>query len=266
MEDNNKTIVIRLAGVIIFLIVVIISMVIAVVFYKMNTENKKKIDELSNYSNSLEYEKQSLQSEVEKLKEKNKELEDEVNDWKDRIKEDMGKEYVKEVEFGFKNQADTNEHYDYDISSIPEEDIKVVVSDFIKKYMYMENSDIKLFTDSGLTDENKIENYELVIDSYYKTDIKFDDYKNLMLKYMTKECFNNSFCMDIKEKDGELYYSDAYSYPSDLEFKILNIKKGEEENEYIVTVNKKYDVEEEESEYSIEIVKKAGKPLVNSVY
>ena len=280
-EDNNIKIVIRLKGVIVFLIVVILSMVIAVVFYKMNTENKKKIDELSNYSNTIENEKQSFQGEVKKLKEKNKKLEDEakelreknkkledeVEKWKGKLDKELGDDYTKEVEFGFKEAEDSNEYYDGDISSIPREDIENLISNFMKIYLYQQNSNIKFLVDLGLTDSNKIENYKLVIDSYYETDIKFDDYKKLLLNYMTKECFNDEFYYEKKEKDGVLYYSKIYSYPSGLtSYEIKNIKKGEEENEYKVTVIDKYDDEQEEYEYIVGIVQKDGKPLVYSVY
>ena len=265
MEGDNNKIVIRLAGIIVCLVVVIILMVAAVVLFKINSDNKMKVDELNKYKDTLETEKQSLQGEVDKLNEKNKKLEDEVENWKEKVEQKAGKNYVKEVEFGFKEVEDSFEYYDTDISSIPEEDIKSVISDFMKMYAYMYDSNIKFLIDLGLTDVNRAENYKHVIDSYYETDIKFDDYKTLLLNCMTKECFNSEFCSDIKEKDGILYYSDYYTLDS-ASYEIKNIKKGEEENVYEVKLNYKYDGDEDECEYVVEIVQKDGKPLVNSVY
>ena len=267
MEGSNNKIVIRLTGIIVFLIIVIILMVAAGVLYKINSENRRKMDELSKYKDTLESEKQSLQGEVEELKEKNKNLESEVEKWKNTINEELGEDYIKTVEFGFKEVEDVDEDYDFDISSIPKEDINSLISDFLKVYLSMENYDLKFLIDSGLTDENKIKKYKLVIDSYYETDIKFDDYRSKMLNYMTEGCFNEEFCYDIKEKDEILYYSDAYSYPSDFKsFDILDIKINEEEDVYEVTANVKYADEQSKGEFSIEIVQKDGKPVVNSVY
>lgn len=194
---------------------------------------------------------------------------------KNIIEEELGEDYL-----NIKNTFDDiddlvniqNTSYDdAKVESFSDDMIKETITNYIKINELYNTSKEKLLLKLGLTNSKKIEDYgsKIVGDEYYSTDIKFEDYKNAMLQYMTEECFKDNYCDEVKSIDGVLYYS--YAEASDPRtHEILSMNKDEyEENSFNITLKEKiqYSDMEEEQEEEIEealftITSRDGKGIV----
>ncbi len=96
---------------------------------------------------------------------------------------------------------------------------KEKIEEFLK--IYKNNSPKGILVTLGLLNQNHTFNPEDYIDRFFaKTDIKYEDFKNKMLNYMTEELFEDYYNnQGFKEVDGLLCFSDI----------------GGEEKEYEVT-------------------------------
>lgn len=73
-------------------------------------------------------------------------------------------------------------------------------------------------------------------DNYIKTNIKYSDYKNQMLDYMTEEWFENNFTKSYKNVNGYLYFFDGGATGMNFEVESVNIKGDYSNLNYITNV------------------------------
>jgi len=76
---------------------------------------------------------------------------------------------------------------------------------------------------------NNNEEIKYIDDGYYiKTDVKYSDYKNTMLNYVTEEIFNNEFTEGFKNENGYVWYFNGGASGTKIEVKkVLKIKDNE---------------------------------------
>ena len=80
------------------------------------------------------------------------------------------------------------------------------------------------------------ENSQIDSDNYVKTTIKYADYKNKMLDYMTEECFNINFTKYFKDVNGYLYYQEVGATGINYEVDSITLKGAYSDSSYIASV------------------------------
>ena len=111
---------------------------------------------------------------------------------------------------------------------------------------------------------DNISNNNITSDGYIKTDIKYSEYKNKLLNYMSEGCFNENFTSLYKNENGLLCYFDGGA--TGVETKVDSVElKSNTENTYVASV---YDINLDDSKnyYSVEftIDNKNGKCIIAS--
>lgn len=100
-------------------------------------------------------------------------------------------------------------------------EIKKCLQNYLDIYGAFRGSPEGMLVKMGLMEHNE---YKDIHDNYVKTDIKYSDFKNELLKYITEDWFKE--CIEkatfFKDVDGVLYYS-TYA-ASGCEFEIIDIK------------------------------------------
>ncbi len=255
--EEKKEIAIR-PYVIIVVILLVFSLIIALIFVGNKLINANKdIDRLNN--------------DIEDLSE-------EINKLRKTISEDMGEYYIEEYDFFGGNSDSVQNTIDYskNIKDFSDDEIRNTIEKFLSLKAEYYNSKTNFLIDLGLTDRRRADKYynnSSIADEFYLTDIKYDDYKNELINYMTEECFHDNFTEDMKMKNDMLYMS--YVTASDPEeYEIQGIEKVKDNFFRVDTIRKTsgYDDEEDEEDkedieydFAIELVSYNGKLYVQYI-
>ena len=276
LEDTTVavSIPIKLSAVIAVFSLILVLIIIIVLLYNKNqnlkSENLKLTKEGSSY--------------ISKNLDIGDDLEDDEEDY-DEYDEDY--DYYEEEEFFDEIKIENKREYDKNISNFSETQIKDLMNEYIELYiMYFYGSKDKVIMKLGLdsakgiskyhfdNDEVRIYDHDAVtsdgspaFNEYILTNIKFDDYKDAMLNYMTEDCFTEEFCKEAKMKDGMLYV-DTSEVSSEYTYKLVNVRHLED-NVYLadveISVKSPFDEEDVDKymdQYIFEIVNCNGKPFV----
>ncbi len=89
-----------------------------------------------------------------------------------------------------------------------------------------------------LLEYGEYSNNELTSDNYRKTDIKYSEFKNTVLNYMTEDWFNTINTRydteaKFKEKNGLLYYNDIGLTGTEYVVESITLKEGYSDSRYI---------------------------------
>jgi len=194
------------------------------------------------------------------LKAKIRELENENKKMHKLIKDMDLEEYL---DFDEIEKIDNNSNnYGYDslaAKDFTEEQIKQSIKEYMEIDELFNNQFDKLLVKLDLVTEYEAEQMLYDIDETHEfvvTNVKYEDFKNAMLKYMTDIVFQNNFADQIKSKDGRLCFS---SYNLDYDISNYEITKLEKDtyfsknNGYVVTYKyndsyEQYDIATDEYE------------------
>ena len=161
------------------------------------------------------------------------------------------------------------------------EDIAKKAKVSIEKYLELSGScdagSLYMLKDLGLADRENFEEYESVtLDTtsyyneytYYKTDVKYDDFQTKMLKYMSKECMKEEFLQYVQEIDGMLYVVSTGGSGTYYTIKSMDLK-SQKNNKYTYNVKatrrQEDDGEVFSSNFMAEIIKQNDNYVVDKV-
>lgn len=251
MNKNTKEpIKIKLSTVIIVsAIVIILAIVVCIGIILINKNNRIK----------------QMKEELSSLKETNKKLQNTID-------EELGEDYIELDDYFDKlSNSGKNVYNSEEASTFSTEQIEEAIKKYIGISTQYYQSKEGLLLKLGLTTRDRVENYgkEIIANEYYSTDIKFDDYKEKMLNYVTEDYFLENFCDEIMSANGILYYS-YYDAVDTWTYEIESLEKAEDEiNTYEIKFKEKVhydddeneDYEDEDETYFI-ITSKDGNPIV----
>lgn len=134
------------------------------------------------------------------------------------------------------NNSDVSEEINNTISN---DEIKRTLQNYLDLVGIREGSPLGMLVKLGLCNYSDYDNANRTDDNYVKTNIKYSDYKEKMLEYVTEEWFNTRFKNGYKEQNGMLYYFDGGATGMEFEVKDITIKGDYSAQAYIAQV---YDI------------------------
>lgn len=225
MEENtNKQI--RISGTTVFFIFVLIIGLAAFFGYEWHNLKNGQTEMVAK-EKSQEVDLQKLEDEINKLKEENDKLKKFVFD---EVGEDIWAEYITFDDIVLEKRPTYNSKK---IERFEEAEFEKLLNDYVSVSTLYYTSPEDLLIKLGLTDEEKIYDYadEVLLDEYYITDIKFEDYRNAMLQYMSLDTFEEDFSDVIKSYQGNVCYSSYWSEDSESDYMIVSMKRTEYSDE-----------------------------------
>lgn len=144
------------------------------------------------------------------------------------------------------------------------EEIKKSLQNYLDLVGAKEGTSLNLLVKLGLCNLNDYDKVKTSNDNYVKTNIKYSDYKEKMLNYVTEEWFNTKFKEGYKEKDGVLYYFNGGATGMEFEVKSITIKGAYSDFAYIAEVyNIHIDGSKELENKEFNITNNNGKCVIN---
>lgn len=234
MEDTNNNMKKSSPKVLIIALIIIVALLVIIGFLGKNLKNKN--DELNDFK-----------QEYSKLKNDRKKL-------RDYIERNMGEEYLNIIDFFDETNKVINIEEKYNTKAVNEktdEEIEKAILNYLKLENLFDKSKAEGLKFLKLADSKDIEKYEngkLILDEYYATNIKINDFKKALSKYISENKILKMFDErdDIKVKDGFIYYT--YYEGSNLkQYDILNIKKDKsEDNVFYVKIKENNDINDDD--------------------
>lgn len=219
---------------IIAIIIIVVLGAVAFIFYRDKSDAESKLNSLTSQVSGLENTVTSLREEQSKVKEDSSNKSSTSNNKTTVETEDLDDEKVKDtLEMVLKLYGD----------------VKGAPSDIIET--------LKLGKATSERSEDGM---------YVKTNVKYADYKNAVMEYVSEDCFDRYFTENYKEIDGILYYRDGFGSADEYEIDSVKNKKsntyvadawwlnqeGEKSTEYTIT----FDVDDEYIITSFDMEKK----------
>ena len=170
-----------------------------------------------------------------------------------------------------KKVIENNEEDDKpELSTLTEEERTEIGKEKTEKFLsiYKNNSPKGILVTLGLLEKNHEFSPEDYFDRFFvKTNIKYEDFENVMLRYMTVELFNEYYHnQGFKEKDGYLAISDIGEEILEFELTDLDLKKTDGNKKiYDITYKNKETGETEKTSITV-IVNESGKDYVVEKY
>lgn len=131
---------------------------------------------------------------------------------------------IEEQDINEKNETNENINDDETETKFSNEAIKQALQSYLDLVGYKEASPEQLLVKLGLMEYGEYNNQELTEDNYKKTNVKYVDYKNKMLEYMSEELFDSNFTSFYKEQDGYLYFFDGGATGLTFEVESVSLK------------------------------------------
>lgn len=157
-----------------------------------------------------------------------------------------------------------NEYDDKVEQELDEKTAGFIIENFLDLWGSISGDNTMFLKELNLVDEVKFNSEETITISdgrkLFKTNIKYNDFKNSLLSYISLNCFENFIPNSFVENDGYLYTEPAGA--SGFSYDINNAKLKEQNNNYYVyTANARYNGPGGASYSEIEavIVKENGK-------
>lgn len=189
--EEKKTIKISLSTFFLILAIIVIA-IIGVFVFKFYTDKETASSEVK-----------ELKSTIDNLEEKINSLEQTIND------NEKNNDEIKENENNSKTFSDNQ--------------IKKALQDYLDLTGVYVGSPGELLNKLGFEDLEIDDN--IIIEDYYKkTNIRYVDYKNKMLNYMTEECFEKKFTKFFREVNGDLYCFNGGASGMGFEIESINTK------------------------------------------
>lgn len=212
MEENKSTKKIRLST---FFLILAILVIIFMTCY-IYVENK------------------NFDREMDELETKTIELEKNINNLQQEIKKTTNT--INSNASVGSNNSQANNTSDNKEFNFSDNEIKKSLQNYLDLVGRMEGSPLSMIEEIGLCNSGDYNNANRTEDNYVKTNIKYSDYKEKMLDYVTEEWLNTKFNRNYKEKDGILYFFDGGATGMEFEVKDITIKGDYSESSYIARV------------------------------
>lgn len=231
MEEKNAT---KISLSTFFLILAIIVIIMGYFIYKLNNDKEvanTKVTELNSQVSGLESTVNNLQGTI------------------NNISNTINKS-SENIETNSNNATQTNTNVSKTFSN---DEIKNAIQNYLDLRGALESSPEGLLVKLGLTSFEA--NTEKSDDNYIKTNIKYSEYKNKMLNYMTEQWFEDNFTKLFKNVNGYLYYFDGGATGMTFEVESITIKGDYSDLRYIASVYNIYiddSKEQEDIEFHIE--------------
>ena len=173
------------------------------------------------------------------------------------------------------NNNNLNENNQNSISKtenkISESEIKDLLNNYLNIIGLMQGSpysvleEMKKVTGKDIKPEADVEAVTIDGESLLPTNIKYSEFKEFMLNYMTEELFNSDFEKVYVNKDGELYCKNIGA--TGLEYEISSIEKVNESNtKYKAQINTVYsDTDKDEGITFFEIKEVNNKFVISDI-
>ena len=150
-------------------------------------------------------------------------------------------------------------------NSFSDETIKKSLQDYLDLVATKEGRIGRVLVKLGLLGAEEIKDTDDdTEDGYVKTNIKYSDYKNAMLNYVTESIFNDKFLFGFKNKDGFLYYHNGGATGSEYRVDDIRIKGDYSDSRYIgnvVSIN--VDNSEEKMNVEFGVTNNNGKCVID---
>lgn len=138
------------------------------------------------------------------------------------------------------NNSQTNKTSNSEDVKFSDKEIKESITNYLnifKGYGSIEG----ILENLELLEYGEYSNSELTSDNYRKTDIKYLQFKNTVLNYMTEDWFNTINAkydteVKFKEKDGLLYYNDVGLTGTEYVVESITLKGDYSDSRYIANV------------------------------
>ena len=225
---------IRLLTFFLILAVIVIG-VMGYFIYKSSDENKNEENKVSEVNNEVE----NIESTTNSLQEKNDSV------------------------YNMVNLSEIN-NVSSDSNNFSNNEIKNLLQKYLDLVGRREGSPLGLLVKLDLCDYSDYNNAQKTSDNYVKTNIKYSEYKEKMLNYVTEEWFDEKFTNGYKEDDGVLYYFDGGA--SGMEFEVKDITKKDDYSDwsYIAEVyNIHFDASKELENIEFHIADNNGKCVIS---
>lgn len=143
-------------------------------------------------------------------------------------------------------------------------EIKEALQNYLDLRGMKEGSNLGFLVKLELCNYGDYDSGNITNDYYVKTNIKYSDYKEKMLNYVTEEWFETSFKNGLKEQDGLLYYYDGGASGMQFEVKDITIKGDYSDSAYIAEVyNVHFDDSKELENMEFHIANNNGKCVIS---
>ncbi|MBQ2937757.1 MAG: hypothetical protein IJE05_02605 [Clostridia bacterium] len=149
----------------------------------------------------------------------------------DNISNTINSSTNKESNNSQSNNTSSNENIKFS-----DDEIKKCLQEYLELVGIREGSPLGMLVKLGLCDYSDYDNANKTDDNYVKTNIKYSDYKEKMLNYVTEEWFNTNFENGYKQQDGLLYYFDGGASGIEFEVKDITLKGDYSDLAYIAEV------------------------------
>lgn len=131
------------------------------------------------------------------------------------------------------NSSTSNDNLDLDVI-FSNDEIKTAIQNYLDLIGAAAGSPENLLVKLGLTSFNQYT--DRTDDNYIKTNIKYSDYKNKMLNYMTEQWFENNFTNYHKNVNGSLYFFDGGATGMNFDVESVSLKGDYSDSSYIANV------------------------------
>lgn len=182
-------------------------------------------------------EKTNANNEIATLKTNAVEMQKTINNLQEKI--DIISSTINSNTSGEINNSQVNNTSSNKEIKFSDDEIKKSLQNYLDLVGTREGSPLGMLVKLGLCNYGDYDNVNRTDDNYVKTNIKYSDYKEKMLDYITEEWFNTKFKDSYKEKDEILYYFDGGATGMEFEVKDITIKGDYSALAYIAEV---YDI------------------------
>lgn len=223
MDEKNNAIKIKLSTLLLVLSIIII---IVMAFFIYNLNNDKKI---------ANNEVVKLNTQISELETTIDNLQDKISNIPDTITKSNNTNEAKNYSSSETTTSNDSQEKINDNKVFSNDEIQDAIQNYLDLVGAREGSPEGLLVKLGLTKFG--ENTERADNNYIKTNIKYSDYENKMLNYMTKQWFENNFTNFFKDVNGYLYFFDGGATGLEYKVKSITLKGDYSDLNYIASVD-----------------------------
>ena len=233
--EKNKVAKISLSTILLIISIVVI-IVMAYFIYKINNDKQianNKVTELDNQVSRLESTVNDLQGTITNNTNK---TETNPNGFEVNNSTETNSNSSETNTNSIENNTNSNTQPNESVTkTFSEDEIKNAIQNYLNLVGAREASPESLLEELGF--KNLGTNAQTIEDNYVKTNIKYSEYKEKMLNYMTEQWFENNFTNYLKNVNGYLYYFNGGGTGMAFEVKSITIKGDYSDLNYIANVD-----------------------------
>ena len=142
--------------------------------------------------------------------------------------------------------------------SFSNKEVEEALENYLELAGKLQGAPMNVVEELDLCEDGEYINAKITNDNYIITKIKYDAFKNKMLKYVTEELFEKEFGEKyFKEEDGMLYVADVGATGMEFEVNKVELKDEDDKKTYIAKYDYIIDDEEDlkeslEAEFEID--------------